>query len=158
MAACSPKPSRAGPTPSRSRSTRACTRWRPSGTARLSSSRRWTGAATWTRAGAFAERPPSALLGRGRGGRAHAPDLDDGLLVLGAVVVHLARVVDDVAPRGRGHGRVGVELLAGSHPPGTRQDHEETIVGVEVRPAHVPGQPLDPRDVQARLARVPVKD
>src|SRR5215813_8915302 len=52
----------------------------------------------------------SALLGGSGGGRPHAPDLDHRLLVLCAVVVHLAAVVDDVAPRGSGHRAVGVEL------------------------------------------------
>src|SRR5262245_50973387 len=38
-------------------------------------------------------RPVSALLGRRGRGWPHAPDLDDGLLALGAVVVDLVRVV-----------------------------------------------------------------
>src|SRR5881409_2904248 len=97
---------------------------------------------------------PSALLGgRGRG-RPHAPDLDDGLLGLGAVVVDLAAVVDDVASRGRGHGALRVELLTGSHPPGAGEDREEAVVGMEVRAAHVPRDALDAHDVRARLAGV----
>src|SRR6185369_10080397 len=45
-------------------------------------------------------------------------------------------------------------LLAGPHPPRARDDHEEAVVRMEVGPAHVPGEPLDPRDVGPGLARV----
>src|SRR5439155_16894050 len=72
----------------------------------------------------------------------------------GAVVVDLAAVVDDIASRGRGHGALRVELLAGSHPPGAGEDREEAVVGMEVRAAHVPREPLDAHDVRARLAGI----
>src|SRR5262245_18743337 len=72
----------------------------------------WSARTTASRGGAT-----SALL-RGRGcRRAHAPDLDDGLLRLGAVVVDLVGVVDHVAPGRHRHRRLGVELLARAHPP-----------------------------------------
>src|SRR5262249_22144026 len=78
------------------------------------------------------------LLFRRRGGRwAHAPDLDDRLVGLGAVVVDLAAVVDHVAARGRRYRALRIERLARAHPPGTRQHREEAVVGMEVRPAHV---------------------
>src|SRR5262249_26329307 len=86
---------------------------------------------------------PGLLLFRRRGGRrAHAPDLDDRLLGLGAVVVYLAAVVDHVAARRRRHRALGIECLARAHPPGARQHREEAIVGMEERPAHVAGEPL----------------
>ena len=66
----------------------------------------------------------------------------------------LAAVVDDIASRGRGHGALRVELLAGSHPPGAGEDREEAVVGMEVRAAHVPREPLNAHDVRARLAGV----
>ena len=82
------------------------------------------------------------LLGRRGRRRAHAPDLDDRLLVLGPVVVDLASVVDDVAAGRHRHRALGIERLAGAHPPGAGDHHEEAVVGMEVRPAHVAGQPL----------------
>src|SRR5215471_12814338 len=78
--------------------------------------------------------PSLLLFRRRRGRRAHAPDLDDRLLRLGAVVVYLATVVDDVAPGGRRHRALRIELLAGAHPPRARQHREEAIVGMEMRP------------------------
>ncbi len=57
-----------------------------------------------------------------RGSRgSHAPDLDDSLFVLGAVEVHFAAVVNNVASGGHRHGVVGFELLAGANPPGAGQ-------------------------------------
>src|SRR5262245_60870102 len=95
------------------------------------------------------------FLFRRRGGRwAHAPDLDDRLLGLGAVVVDLAAVVDDVAARGCRYRALRIELLARAHPPGARQHREEAIVGMEVRPTHVPGKPLHTDDVRTGLARI----
>src|SRR5262249_56515310 len=96
----------------------------------------------------------SALLGGSGGGRPHAPDLDHRLLVLRAVVVHLAPVVDDVAPRGSGHRAVGVERLTRAHPPRAGDDHKETVVGMKVRAAHVPWEPADAHHVGAGLARI----
>src|SRR5262249_1137598 len=69
----------------------------------------------------------------------------------------LASVVDDVAARWHGHRAGRVEGLAGAHPPGAGEHHEESIVRVEVRTAHVAGQPPDAHDVRARLARVAVE-
>src|SRR4029450_11914750 len=98
--------------------------------------------------------PRLPLLGRRRRGGPHPPHLDDGLLVLGPVVVHLPAVVDHVAARGRRHGRGRIELLAGADPPRAGDDDEEAIVRMEVRPAHVAGQPLQPDHVGTRLARI----
>src|SRR5437879_1093237 len=67
----------------------------------------------------------SALLGRRRRGRSHTPHLDDGLFGLGAVVVDLAAVVNDVASRGRRHRALRIERLAGAHPPGAGENREE---------------------------------
>src|SRR5439155_6987028 len=96
----------------------------------------------------------SALFGERGGRRSHAPHLDDGLLVLGAVVMDLARVMDDIASGGHRHGAVRIELLAGPHPPGTGQYDEEAVVRMKVRPAHVTRQPFEAHDVGARLAGV----
>src|SRR5262249_31687607 len=84
------------------------------------------GEAARSRGGSW--RPPSALLGRRRGGRPDAPDLDDRLLVLGAVEMDLAPVVDHVAAGGDGHRALGIERLAGAHPPRPGQDGEEAVV------------------------------
>src|SRR5215813_243322 len=100
----------------------------------------------------------SALLGGHGGGRPHAPHLDHRLLALGAVVVHLAAVVDHVAPRGGGHRAVRVELPARAHPPRARDHHEEAVVGMEMRAAHVAGKPPDMRHVRAGLARIAEED
>src|SRR5215475_6570852 len=100
----------------------------------------------------------SALLDGSGGGRPHAPDLDHRLLVLCAVVVHLAAVVDDVAPRGSGHRAVGVELLTRAHPPCAGDHHEEAVVGMKVRAAHVAGEPADAHHVRAWLARIAEED
>ncbi len=54
-----------------------------------------------------------------RGSRgSHTPDLDDSLFVLGAVEVHFAAVVNNIASGGHRHGVVGIELLDGANPPG----------------------------------------
>src|SRR5215471_7966966 len=98
--------------------------------------------------------PSLFLFGRRRCRGAHAPDLDDGLLALGAVVVDLAAVVDDVAPGRRRHRALRIEFLARAHPPGARQDREEAIVGMKVRPAHVARKPLHADDVWTGLARI----
>src|SRR5262249_59071302 len=78
----------------------------------------------------------SAPLGGSGGGRPHTPNLDHRLLVLRAVVVHLAAVVDDVAPRGSGHRAVGVELLTRAHPPRAGVHHDEAVVWMNVRSGH----------------------
>src|SRR5439155_9581634 len=96
----------------------------------------------------------SALFGRSGSRRSHAPHLDDGLLVLGAVVVDLARVMDNVASCGHRHGAVRIELLAGPHPPGAGQYDEEAVVRMKVRAAHVTRQPFEAHDVGARLAGI----
>src|SRR5215510_9045304 len=98
---------------------------------------------------------PSLFLFRRRRGRgAHAPDLDDRFLSLGAVVVYLAAIVDDVAPGRRRYRALRIEFLARAHPPRAGQHREEAVIGVEVRPAHVPGKPLHTDDVRAGLARI----
>src|SRR5439155_23492827 len=96
----------------------------------------------------------SALFGGSGSRRSHAPHLDDGLLVLGAVVMDLARVMDDIASGRHRHGAVRIELLAGPHPPGTGQYDEEAVVRMKVRPAHVTRQPFAAHDVAARPAAV----
>src|SRR5947208_6643120 len=96
----------------------------------------------------------SALFGGSGSRRSHAPHLDDGLLVLGAVVMDLARVMDDIASGGHRHGAVRIELLAGPHPPGAGQYDEEAVIRMKVRPAHVPRQPFEAHNVGARLAGV----
>src|SRR5262247_3732140 len=98
--------------------------------------------------------PGLFLFRRRRGRRAHAPDLNDRLLGLGAVVVDLAAVVDDVAPGRRRHRALRIEFLAGAHPPGAREHGEEAIVGMEVRSTHVPRKPLHTDDVRTGLARI----
>src|SRR5437667_11796984 len=96
----------------------------------------------------------SALFGGSGSRRSHAPHLDDGLVVLGAVVMDLARVMDDIASGRHRDGAVRIELLAGPHPPGTGQYDEEAVVRMKVRPAHVSWQPLDTDDVGPGLAGV----
>src|SRR5215470_8165943 len=100
----------------------------------------------------------SALLGGSGGGRPHAPDLDHRLLVLRAVVVHLAPVVDDVAPGGSWHRAVGVELPTRAHPPGAGDHHEEAVGVINLRAAQVPWEPADAHDVGPGRARIAEED
>src|SRR5947207_15283164 len=94
----------------------------------------------------------SALCGGSGSRRSHAPHLDDGLLALGAVVMDLARVMDDIASDEHRHGGVRIELLTGPHPPGAGQYDEEAVIRMKVRPAHVPRQPCKAHSGAARLA------
>ena len=74
--------------------------------------------------------------------RAHAPDLMTVSLALGAVIVDLAAVVDDVASGRDRHRGLRVEVL----PVPTHQVPDRTAKKRSwgaVRPAHVAGQPLD---------------
>src|SRR4029077_6539816 len=98
--------------------------------------------------------PTSPFFGSRGSHGSHAPDLDDGLLVLGAVVVDFVPVMNDVTSRRHRHGTVRIELFAGSHPPGARQYDEEAIVRMEVWAAHVTWQPFEANNVRARLARI----
>src|ERR1700757_5485671 len=94
------------------------------------------------------------LFGGRRSCGAHAPDLNDGLLVLSAVVMDFVPVMNDVTSRRHRHGTVRIEFFAGSHPPGARQYDEEAIVRMEVWAAHVTWQPFEANNVGARLARI----
>src|SRR5215813_10018453 len=106
----------------------------------------------------FAATPGLAFLRRDRRRRADAPDLDHALPVLRAVVVHLAGMVNHVAASRRGNGAVGIELLAGAHPPGAGDHREEAVVLVKVGPAHVARIPFDARDVRPGFRRVAIED
>src|SRR6185503_10164948 len=76
------------------------------------------------------------------------------LLILGAVVMNLVGVMDDITTGGNRNGTVGIKLLAGPHPPGSGQDHKKTIVGMKVRPAHISREPSEAHDVRPGLAWV----
>src|SRR5258705_13058519 len=75
--------------------------------------------------------------------RSHSPNLDDRFLVLCAVVMNLARVVNDITSGGSRHGIVGIELFAGSHPPRSGYHNEKSVIRMKVRPAHTSRQPFE---------------
>src|ERR1043165_8047143 len=95
--------------------------------------------------------PAMTTLGRGSGndglllffharagGRAHADDQQERVLVLGAVPVDLpAQMGDEAAGRHRHREVGGIELLAAADPPGALQHGDEAVVGMEVRLAEV---------------------
>src|ERR1043166_7960569 len=83
---------------------------------------------------------PSALFRRRRRRGPDPPDLDDRLLVLRAVVVHLASVVDHVASRRRRNGLLRIERFSRAHPPRPGEHDEEAVVRMEMRAAHVAGK------------------
>src|SRR5205807_948626 len=97
-----------------------------------------------------------ALLGWRRRRRTHPPYLDDRLLVLGAVVVDLPAVMDHVTARGRRHGALRIELLAGAHPPRARrhcEDHDEDSGGERARASA--GHAISSRDQSLLRSRGP---
>src|SRR5213079_2604574 len=84
----------------------------------------------------------SALFGGSGSRRSHAPHLDNGLLILSAVVMDLARVMDDIASGGHQHDAVRIELLTDPHPPNAGQYDEEAVIRMKMQPAHIPQQPF----------------
>src|SRR5262249_20506178 len=86
---------------------------------------------------------------RRAGRRADANDQDDGLLVLGAVIVHaLGPVIDERAGRHR-HRRVRIVGAARADPPRALDHGDEAVVRMPVRPAHIAGQPFGQHHVEA---------
>src|ERR1700733_13893135 len=78
-------------------------------------------------------------------------DLQNHLLILGAIVVNLLSEVGHEGAGRHGRGAVGIELRPRAHPPGSRNHRGEAVVGMEVRMAHAMWQPLDLDDVPAWL-------
>ena len=91
---------------------------------------------------------------RGSSVRTHPPDLDHGRLLLRAVVVDRTGLVKHVAACGHGHGALGIVFLTRADPPRARDHHEEAIVRVEVRTAHVAGKPPQSDHVRTGLLRI----
>src|SRR5215472_13739431 len=99
-------------------------------------------------------RSTSFLFSGRRSHRTHAPDLNDSLLVLGPIVMNFVPIMNDVTSRRHRYHTVRIELFAGPHPPGARQYDEKSVVGMEVRAAHVTWQPFEADDIRAWLARI----
>ena len=74
--------------------------------------------------------------------------------LLDSIVVWRVRNAAHEAAGGHRHSSLRLEILARIHPPGAGDDDEEAIVRMEVRAAHVAGQPLEPHDVRTGLARI----
>src|SRR5215467_5636799 len=68
--------------------------------------------------------------------------------------MNFASVMNDITARRHRYCTVRIEFLPCSDPPRTRQNHEETVVGMEMRPAHVAWQPSQAHNVWPRLIRI----
>src|SRR3981189_3835810 len=85
------------------------------------------------RARALALRP----LDRSRRCRPFADDEPPRLLVLGAVPMHLLAEVGDEGAGPHRHHVLLVDLVAGRDPPGSLENGDEAIVGMEMRLAEI---------------------
>src|SRR5450432_2526796 len=93
-----------------------------------------------------------------RGGRgAHAVDDDLALFVFGAVVVDLAPVVHDEAAGRHRLGAVRIEFLTRSRPPGSRNDKNEPVVRMKVRPRKSAWRKPVANGIGAGLVRVTIE-
>ena len=97
---------------------------------------------------------PSAATNGVLGRRSFAPHQDRRRLGLGAVVVHALGPVDHVRAGRHRHGRLGIELAAIADPPGAGEHHEEAVVRMEMRAAHVARQPGEQHRVGTGLGRI----
>src|SRR5713101_5313919 len=93
----------------------------------------------------------SLRLGGCSRGRSLPYNFQNGLPVLGAVVVDLLTKMRDKAARGQRDGAVRIELGASAHPPGSREDGDIPVIGMPVWMAHVMRGPFDQDNVQTRL-------
>jgi hypothetical protein len=101
---------------------------------------------------------PLLLFGGGRGGRTFADNLKYSVAILRAVVMDLlAEMRDKAACRDR-HCGFGIEFGSCSNPPGPRNNRDETVVGVEVRVAHMARMPLDQYDIETGFRRIAVEN
>src|SRR5690242_14772439 len=112
-----------------------------------------TGDLASARAASIPPKPAPAMTTLGRGSandglllfrdagtrrRAHANDEQERILVLGAVPMHLsAEMGDEAAGRHRHREVGGIEFGTAADPPGALEDRDETVIGMEVRPAEV---------------------
>ena len=86
-----------------------------------------------------------------------APHQDGRLLVLGAVEVHALGKWMTRLPAGIGAVALGSKL-GPSRPTRSPRDDEETVVGMEVGPAHVARQPLQQHGVGSGLGGIALQD
>src|SRR5215472_9424802 len=76
------------------------------------------------------------------------------LLIFGAIVVDLFAKVGNEAAGGHGHSALRIKLAAGPHPPRPGDHGDETVIRMEVWPAHGMRTPLDQHDVESGLVRI----
>src|SRR3954447_19212623 len=83
--------------------------------------------------------PGNSLLLFSRRGRSRsfAHDQEHGVLVLGAIPMHLLAEMGHEAAGGHRRGVGGIEFRSRADPPGTLQHGDVAVVGMEVRPAEM---------------------
>src|SRR5215472_17647370 len=90
--------------------------------------------------------------------RTFADNFDHCLLIFGAIVVDLFAKVGDEAAGGHGHSALRIKLAAGSHPPRPGDNGDETVIRMEMRPAHGMRTPFDEHDVESGLIQSALQD